>query len=71
MRALHGRWLPLTFTTSAALVLWALAAVHGYAWQMIWLPAAVAGAAWPRDRTRTRNHCLQRLRRQRDEFRGK
>jgi hypothetical protein len=66
MRALHGRWLPLTFTTSAALVLWALAAVHGYAWQMIWLPAAVAGAAWPRDRTRTRNHCLQRLRRQRE-----
>jgi hypothetical protein len=39
----------LVVGTSAALALWALAAVHGYAWEMIWLPAVVAGAAWPRD----------------------
>ena len=46
-----NRWLPLAFTTGAALALWALAAANGYAWQLIWLPAAVAGAAWPRHRT--------------------
>ena len=63
MPRLGSRWLPLAFTTSAALPLWALAAAHGYAWQMIWLPAAVAGAAWPRDRQRTLDHCLP-LRRQ-------
>lgn len=43
---LGNRWLPVA-CTCAALVLLALAAAHGYAWQMIWLPAAVAGAAWP------------------------
>ena len=49
---LGNRWLPLAFTTGAALALWALAAANGYAWQLIWLPAVVAGAAWPRHRTR-------------------
>jgi hypothetical protein len=65
MRLLSNRWLPFAFTTSAALALWAIAAAHGYGWQMIWLPAAVAGAAWPRDRKHTLGHCLQRLRRRR------
>jgi hypothetical protein len=44
MWILGNRWLPLALTTSAALGIWAIAAAHGYAWQMIWLPAAVAGA---------------------------
>jgi hypothetical protein len=30
---LGDRWLPLAFTTGAALALWALAAANGYAWQ--------------------------------------
>jgi hypothetical protein len=64
MNILGNRWLPLTLTSGAALAIWAIAAAHGYAWQMIWLPAAVAGAAWPRDRKRSLGHCLQRLRRQ-------
>jgi hypothetical protein len=61
---LGNRWLPLAFTTGAALALWALATANGYAWQLIWLPAAVAGAAWPRHRTRTLDKCLRRLRRE-------
>jgi hypothetical protein len=64
---LGNRWLPLAFTTGTAVALWALAAAHGYGWQMIWLPAAVAGVAWPRDRKRTLDHCLRRLRRQQVE----
>jgi hypothetical protein len=66
---LGNRWLPLAFTTGTAVALLALAAAHGYGWQMIWLPAAVAGVAWPRDRKRTLDHCLRRLRRQRVESR--
>ena len=66
IRVLGNRWLPLAFTTGAALALWALAAANGYAWQLIWLPAAVAGAAWPRHRTRTLDNCLRRLRRERE-----
>jgi hypothetical protein len=61
---LGNRWLPLAFTTGAALALWALAAANGYAWQLIWLPAAVAGATWPRHRTRTLDNCVRRLRRE-------
>jgi len=64
MRVLGNRWLPLALTISAALGIWAIAAAHGYAWQMIWLPAAVAGAAWPRGRKRPLGHCLRRTRRQ-------
>ena len=56
---LGNRWLPLAFTTGTAVALWALAAAHGYGWQMIWLPAAVAGVAWPRDGKRTLDHCLR------------
>ena len=63
---LGNRWLPLAFTTGAALALWALAAANGYAWQLIWLPAAVAGAAWPRHRTRALDNCHRRLRRERE-----
>src|SRR5437762_3416130 len=59
----------LALTGAPAAPLWALAAAHGYGWQMIWLPAAVAGAAWPRDRKHTLNHCLRRLHRQRVESR--
>jgi hypothetical protein len=59
VRLLGNHWLPVA-CTSAALALWTLAAVHGYAWQMIWLPAAVAGAAWPHHRTRMLGHCLRR-----------
>jgi hypothetical protein len=59
------RWIPVA-CTFAALVLWALAAAHGYGWQMIWLPAAVAGAAWPHNHKRTLEDCLRRLRRRRD-----
>jgi hypothetical protein len=60
------RWAPFVVLTGLALGIWALAAVRGYAWQMIWLPAAVAGAAWPQ-RTRLALHrCLRRLRRNPD-----
>jgi hypothetical protein len=52
MHVLANRWLPLAVSTSVTLALWALAAAHGYGWQMLWLPAAVAGAAWPRHRKR-------------------
>ena len=61
-----NRWLPVAFTTGAALALWALAALNGYAWQLIWLPAAVAGVAWSRIRTDTLDNCLRRLRRERE-----
>jgi hypothetical protein len=60
------RWLPLGLTTTAALALWAVAAAHGYGWEMVWLPAAVAGAAWPTDRRRTLHQCVRRLRRRHD-----
>jgi hypothetical protein len=60
-----NRWLPPA-STGAALLLWALAAAHGDAWQMIWLPAAIAGATWPHHNKRTLEHCLRRLRRRRD-----
>jgi hypothetical protein len=66
---LGNRWLPLAFTTGAALALWALAAANGYPWQLIWLPAALAGAAWPRRRTGTLAECLRRLRRDRERRR--
>jgi hypothetical protein len=61
MHVLANRWLPLAVSTSATLALWALAAAHGYGWQMLWLPAAVAGAAWPRHRKRALNHCLRHV----------
>jgi hypothetical protein len=62
---LGNRWLPLA-CTCAGLALWALAAASGYAWEMLWLPAAVAGAAWSHYHTPTREHCLGRLRQQRN-----
>jgi hypothetical protein len=65
MHVRNNRSLPLVFTTTAALALWALAATHGDGWQMIWLPAAVAGAAWPRRDTSTFANCPRRLRRRR------
>ena len=61
---LGNRWLPFA-CTCAALALWALAAANGYAWEMLWLPAVVAGAAWSHY-TPTREHCLRRLRQQRN-----
>jgi hypothetical protein len=57
------RWIPFALLSGPALGLWALAAVHGYAWQTIWLPATVAGAAWPRHTTPAIGDCLRRLRR--------
>ena len=66
MHILSKRWLPLVIATTAALVLWALAAAHGDAWQTIWLPPAVAGTAWPRDRTLTLERCFHRLRNRRN-----
>lgn len=63
MDATSHRWLPFGVVTGAALGLWALAAAHGYAWEMIWLPAAVAGAAWPRRTTQAVLQCLSRVRR--------
>lgn len=60
MPAFGNRRSYFAFATATALVVWALAAVHGYAWQTIWLPAAVAGAAWPRRTTRTLRPCIRR-----------
>lgn len=60
-REFSKRWLRFASVTAIAVALWALAAVHGYAWQMIWLPAAAAGAAWPSHGTDTRDQCLRRL----------
>ena len=65
MHMLDKRWLPLAVTTSVAVSLWAVAAAHGYGWQMLWLPAAVVGATWPKG-TRTLEYCLRRLRQRRD-----
>jgi hypothetical protein len=48
MHARHHRWFPFAIVTAIAIAIWALAALHGYAWQMLWLPAVIAGAAWPR-----------------------
>ena len=45
------RWRLFTIVTGLAVGIWILAAVHGYAWQMVWLPAVIAGASWPRRRT--------------------
>ena len=69
IRVFGNRWLPLAFTTGAALALWAFAAADGHAWELIWLPAVVAGVAWPRPRTRTLDNCLPRLRRDRERHR--
>lgn len=66
MHIVGKRWRPLAIATSAALVLWGLAAAHGYAWQTIWLPAAVAAAAWPRDRTLKLHRCHRQLRERRN-----
>lgn len=41
------RWLRFAVSTGAAIAVWAVAAVNGYAWQMLWLPGVIAGAAWP------------------------
>jgi len=59
----RNRWAPFALVTGAALGIWALAAVRGYAWQMLWLPAVVAGAAWPRQSAATLEQCVRRLRR--------
>jgi hypothetical protein len=66
IRELNKRRRQFASATAAALALWGLAAVHGYAWQLIWLPAAVAATTWPMQRTRTLAQCLRRLRRHRD-----
>jgi hypothetical protein len=63
IRMIGNSWLGVT-CTCAALLLWAQAASHGYAWQMIWLPASVAGAASAHHGKRTLEHCRRRLRRQ-------
>lgn len=68
MHAHMKRWAPFVVLTSLALGAWALAAVHGYAWQMIWLPAVVAGAAWPQRTRLALHHCLRRLRRTQDQW---
>ena len=47
MHAHRHPWIPFALLTVIAVAIWALAAVHGYAWQMLWLPAVIAGAAWP------------------------
>lgn len=54
-------WRPFAVTTGLALTLWALAAAHGYGWEMIWLPAVVAGAAWPRRSTPRLDQCRTRV----------
>ena len=41
MHTRNNRWLPLALATTPALALWAFAAAHGYAWQLLWLPGAV------------------------------
>ena len=66
IRKFSKPWLQFASATAAAIALWALAAVHGYAWQMIWLPAAAAGATWPSHRGRTLALCRRRLGRDRD-----
>ena len=63
MQVLKKRWAPLILASGLALLTYALAATHGYAWQMIWLPAAVAGAAWPRPTQPASERCRHRLRR--------
>jgi hypothetical protein len=41
--------------------IYALAAVNGYAWEMLWLPAVMVGAAWPEERNGSVRNCLRRL----------
>lgn len=57
IRNLVRRWLPFGALTGTALVVWALAAAHGYAWSTVWVPAVVAGAAWPRTAASTFSQC--------------
>ena len=52
---------PYAILTSLSVGIWLLAAVHGYAWQMLWLPAVIAGASWPRGRTSGIGACWRRL----------
>ena len=61
MRVLGNRWLPFAVTTGGGLAIWALAAAHGYAWQLLWLPAVMAGTTWPASGKRTFKYCVQRL----------
>ena len=63
MHAHRHRWFPSSVLIAIAVAIWALAAFHGYAWQLIWLPAVVAGASWPRSRTGGIGACLRRLQR--------
>jgi hypothetical protein len=39
--------------------IYALAAIHGYALEMLWLPAVAVGAAWPYEPKS--KECLRRL----------
>jgi hypothetical protein len=41
--------------------IYALAAVNGYAWEMLWLPAVAAGVAWPYEPDGSVRNCLRRL----------
>lgn len=57
IRNLARRWLLLGALTGTALVVWALAAAHGYGWSTVWVPAVVAGATWPRTAATSFSHC--------------
>jgi hypothetical protein len=63
MRARSTRWRSFVILTGFAVGIWLVAAVHGYAWEMLWLPAVIAGASWPRGRTSRSGACLRRLKR--------
>lgn len=60
MHRIDKRWMFLV-ATAGGVGVWAVAAVHGYGWQMIWLPAVMAGAGWPVGGGTAGTRCLRRL----------
>jgi hypothetical protein len=60
------KWLPFALLTTLAVAIWALAAAHDHAWELVWLPAVIAGAAWPTRERKSVQRCIRRLRRDRN-----
>lgn len=63
MRARNTHWSLFAILTGLAGAGWLVAALHGYAWEMLWLPAVIAGASWPRGRTGGIGACGRRFQR--------
>jgi hypothetical protein len=65
----YSHWAATLFVGVLSGAVWLIAALNGYAIEMLWLPAVALGAAWPRKRGQRSSACAARLRRMRDDAR--